>query len=394
MTRTQTLSLTALCCAIQLSASAQWTAQADIPTPPFNYGYSFVWNGMIYVGAQDRSLSAYDPVLDTWTTKAAYPGNGTKNSTAFVIGSTAYVGLGNVSGTTFSTDFWAYDPVGDSWSARATFPGAARGGASAFVVNGRAYVCGGTSAGGQYAEVYSYNPAANTWSSVTTLPTGTRGFTAAFAIGNFGYVYGGYVGFGNETNQLHRYDPAANAWSQMANYPGGGRQSAVAFVIDGKGYVGMGHAGFTTGFSNFFSYSPATDSWLAAGSFPAGARIAPVAAAVNGQAFLGSGADLATFQGTNDWWLNSSFVGITDQNRAQIAFDMFPVPASDLITLRFREHTVGVVSLWNALGESVRVERINSDQLHLRMDDLPAGAYVVRLVDQNGTMGHRAFTKQ
>lgn len=382
---------------ITLSASAQWTEETPITAAPFDGGYSFVLGGKIYVGAEN-ALYAYDPVASTWQPRAAFTGEGTGRgwATAFVIGTTAYVGLGITDGNVFRTDLRAYDAVSNSWTAKAPFPGTARGGASAFVVNGNAYICGGTSTGPTFSDVYRYDPVANTWTMVSTLPTGTRGFTTAFAIGTYGYVYGGYVGFGNETPQVHRYDPVANTWAAMAPYPGGGRQSAVAVVVNGKAIVGMGHQGFSTGFTNFYSYDPVSNVWTATCSaFPGGTRVVPVAAAVGNTMYLGSGNELASFDATNDWWSNTcGVVGVEENRTLATSMRIYPIPASDDVTITLNTTDAGTMSILDISGAAVLTKLVFGGSIRMDLSSLATGMYTARFTAKSGAVVNSRLVKE
>lgn len=383
--------------ALAHSATAQWTAEQPITAAPFDGGYSFVIGGKIYVGAED-ALYAYDPVAGTWQSRAVFTGEGTGRAwaTAFVIGATAYVGLGITDGNIFRTDLRAYDPVSNAWSPKASFPGTARGGASAFVVNGKAYICGGTSTGPTFSDVYSYDPVADAWALVSALPTGTRGFTTAFAIGNYGYVYGGYVGFGNETPQVHRYDPVANTWAQMASFPGGGRQSAVGVVVNGKAIVGMGHQGFTTGFTNFYLYDPLSNVWTSTcTSFPGGTRVSPVAAAIGNMVYLGTGNDLTTFTPNNDWWSNTcGLVGVGENNELANSMLIHPIPTSDAVTITLNSPDAGTISIMDISGSVVLTKSVFGGTVRMDLSSLGAGLYTARFATEDGTIVNSRIIKQ
>lgn len=381
-------------CAVPLASMAQWVAELDIPTAPFDGGYSFTLGGKVYVGAGD-ALFAYDPVAGTWQTRTPFPGEGDDRgwASAFVIGSTAYVGLGITNGNIFRTDLHAYDAVTNSWTTKASFPGTARGGCATFVVNNKAYVCGGTSTGPTFSDVYSYDPVGNVWALVNTqLPTGTRGFATGFAIGSYGYVYGGYFGLGNETPALHRYDPITNTWLARTSFPGGGRQSAVGVVVDGKALVGMGHAGFTTGYSNFYRYDPVANAWSPAGSFPGGNRIVPVAASYNGVVYMGAGYDL-NFSPNGDWWSNAGLVGI-DEAADATTLRMAPMPATDVVTLSLARPDVGNVQLFDIAGSIVLSSSMAGDRIDLDISDLASGMYSVRFIGTSGSTYTSKLMKQ
>lgn len=390
--RTTTLMLTMTL--LSMTGSSQWTAAPDIPTTPFDGGYSFAIGGKIYVGAGDE-LYAYDPTMSSWQARTDFPGAGTNRgwASAFVVDNKAYVGLGITDGNVFQTDLHMYDPVANTWTPKASFPGAARGGVGVFVVNNKAYFCGGTSTGPTFSDVYCYDVAANSWALVSTLPTGTRGFATAFAIGNYGYVYGGYYGFGNETAQMHRYDPVANTWAPMASFPGGGRQSAIGVVVNGKALVGMGHAGFMTGYSNFYLYDPANNAWTPSGTFSGGNRICPVAATHNGVVYLGSGYDM-NFSPNNDWWQNSGLVGIEETSELENAMQLFPVPSNDQVTITLGRAAAGQVTLSDISGAVVRMVPLSGTSTRMDVSNLAAGAYTVRFTATDGSMIRGRLVKQ
>jgi hypothetical protein len=81
----------------------------------------------------------------------------------------------------------AYDPVTDTWSTKAPKPTAVAG-ACAFVLSNRGYVVSLT-----VNEVY--DPDTNTWSTAESPPSSTaRNYAAAFAISDVGYMAGGISG--------------------------------------------------------------------------------------------------------------------------------------------------------------------------------------------------------
>ena len=80
-----------------------------------------------------------------WIQKTTGPG--TNNSVT--IGSKAYVYTGGA-----AHNFFAYDPVANTWTALADFPGAARSNSSAFATDSFAYV----GIGGGLRDFYKYDP--------------------------------------------------------------------------------------------------------------------------------------------------------------------------------------------------------------------------------------------
>src|SRR6185295_2963509 len=68
-----------------------------------------VINGKAYVTSNNDTWE-YDPVADTWTQKANFPGAARFGPCSFVVNSILYSGTGNVSPGTLLKDWWKYDP--------------------------------------------------------------------------------------------------------------------------------------------------------------------------------------------------------------------------------------------------------------------------------------------
>jgi N-acetylneuraminic acid mutarotase len=175
-----------------------WTTRQSIPAPPFGAGVGVV-NGILYaVGGTAPSssgtvvtgtLQAYDPVANTWTTKAAMPtprlgfGVGVVDGILYTVG-------GDAAGTVE-----AYDPVTNTWTTRQPML-TARSGLDVGVVNGILYAVGGTT--GNNADgiptivntLEAYDPATNTWSTKTPMITGRMGLGVA-VLNGLVYAIGG-----------------------------------------------------------------------------------------------------------------------------------------------------------------------------------------------------------
>lgn len=229
---------------------------------------SFTVNGKGYVvagsnGTDRKDLWQYDPIQNNWSQKADLPisVNGYNEGIAFSIGSKGYFGTGGVwsSGIqVFSNNLWAYDPATDSWSQRASLPSGGRSMSSAFVIGTDAYVATGYWSNSE-RELWRYNSITNTWSQRASLPDGAGRYDAiGFAIGGFGYV--GLGVWGSDRNDLWRYDPITDSWTQMTSFPGNVRVGASAVVIGNTAYVG--HGGVSAGtqsYRDLWSYVPQMD---------------------------------------------------------------------------------------------------------------------------------------
>jgi N-acetylneuraminic acid mutarotase len=83
-----------------------------------------------------KTVWEYLPQTNKWVKKKDFPGNPRNDPASFTIKNRGYVGLGDVSpgglsgsiesNPQFFTDFWSYDPLNDSWTKVAEFPGRRR----------------------------------------------------------------------------------------------------------------------------------------------------------------------------------------------------------------------------------------------------------------------------
>lgn len=131
-----------------------WQQKSFLPALGyFGSGAAFTINGKGYYGVgyifeYNRNTGAffeYDPVTDTWTEKASFPGILRNSGTSFSLpNGKGYVGLGySIEENRYLNDMWEYDPVTDKWTQVADFPGGARICGEPFVIGPAAYVVTG-----------------------------------------------------------------------------------------------------------------------------------------------------------------------------------------------------------------------------------------------------------
>jgi len=315
--------------------------------------------------------------------------------TSFVIGNKGYFSLGYNSGGTRQNDLFEYDPIFNTWSSKASFTGTARYGANAFVINDIAYVGTGYD-GANKSDFYSYKPnsapeisttaisAISTtsassggnvlanggealtarglvWSSntnpptisdyegITTNGTGTGAFTQtinalcpgttyyvrAYATNSIGTSYGavqtftttasagdiwvqrtsfpntrrwgfanssstrGYHGCGYDgttwQNDFWEYNPNDNTWTQKANFAGNSRVNIPSFVIENKIYTATGNNGVTLQ-TETWEYDPSSNIWTSRAAFIGNARNSGVGFAINGRGYICGGYDLTNWR--------------------------------------------------------------------------------------------------
>ena len=190
----------------------------------------------------------YDPIANGWTQKADYPGGydifnntglqGIYFATAFNIGTKGYVCGGKMGSDFYGTDLWEYDPLLDSWTRLADFPGGDRYQMSSFGVEGKGYVGMGIDHDLYRKDWWEYDPNLDSWTQASSLPGTERGSSSSFVLSSRAYiVFGSDGGYKDE---LWEYNPFTDSWNIKANFPADGRKNGIAFAIGNKGYAGTG----------------------------------------------------------------------------------------------------------------------------------------------------------
>src|SRR6266853_600152 len=182
-------------------AGDTWTTRASLPTPRKDLGAATVGGILYAVGGIDAAgnilttLEAYDPATDTWTTKAPMPTARADLGVAAVNGVLYAVG-----GSNFSSSPWsvldileAYDPVTDTWTTKAPMPTALMFVAAASM-DGVLYAVDKSDL--DVKALRAYDPASDTWTEKTPMTrTGMRSFGVVaidgrlYAVGDEGYGF-------------------------------------------------------------------------------------------------------------------------------------------------------------------------------------------------------------
>ena len=237
-----------------------WATRASMPTARWGLATGVV-NGILYaVGGDDDTrvlgtVEAYDPSTNSWVTKAVMPtprhglAVGVVNGILYAVGgdtTDAETGF-DIAVATVE----AYDPVANSWTTKAAMR-RPRGGLAVGVVNGIIYAVGGD--GGGTAE--AYDPTADSWTTRASMPTPRTEFAIGVVNGIL-YAVGGDSG-----GTVVAYDPAANAWTTKAPMPTP-RVALSVGVVNGILYAVGGFNGGLLG--TFAAYNAVTDSWTTRG---------------------------------------------------------------------------------------------------------------------------------
>jgi N-acetylneuraminic acid mutarotase len=282
--------------------SDTWSTKAPMPTPRHDLGVGVI-NGVLFAvggssfscNCQLSTVEAYDPVSDTWSTKAPMPT--VRDSPAVgVVNGILYAVGGDVSGTWLST-VEAYDPVSDTWSTKAAMP-TARSYPAAGVVDGILYAVGGSNPFGSpplgsLPTLEVYDPVSNTWSTKAPMPT-PRWYLAAGAVNEILYAVGGY----QDLSTVEAYDPASDNWTRVAPMPTG-RGGLKVGVVNGGLYAVGGYdytAGHALSTNEAFTPSSPNVALLSGGNTFTGNQT--VTGSVNATAFKGDGSALTSVTST------------------------------------------------------------------------------------------------
>src|SRR6266550_2754875 len=277
-----------------------WTTKTSMPTARYALGVGAI-DGILYavgglaVSTQFATVEAYDPATDTWTTKASMPtardrlAVGVVNGILYAVGGRVGSGLASVPVATVE----AYDPVTNSWTTKASMP-TARLDLAVVVANGTLYALGGVGSGGftdALATVEAYDPATNTWTTKAPMLTARFGLGVATINGKL-YAVGGASNApgGAQYATLELYDPVTDTWTTKASLSAT-RHLLSLGAINGKLYAVGGESNIPTPtiVGSVEAYDPVTDVWTTKAAMPT-ARAFLGVGVVNGLLYAVGGA--------------------------------------------------------------------------------------------------------
>jgi len=313
ITFTRTLSAILLSL-LSVKTHAQWINQSTtgginrFDAPAITIGdYAYRGCGAHAGVTYDKDFLKYNPGSKTWTTETSYPGGGGEGVFAFALNGKAYYGGGNTVSNEFQ-DFWEYNPGTGGWTEKANFP-VALSYCSAFVVGDTAYVgLGGSYTFGTFnnTKYYKYDPSSDTWSPIKDFPGAGRWRAIAFTIGNFGYVTCGVnSNSGTFYNDFYKYDPSLGKWTLLPAFPGSARELPVFSVLCNKGIVGMGDGTPSAPYTDLWMYDPnngALGSWTELAGFNGGARYATNGFTLGDTIYVAGGLLAGASTAVNDLW--------------------------------------------------------------------------------------------
>ncbi len=272
---------TATATATGTPSSCSWGAGADMPVAGIRFsGVFFPANGKFYaMGGRDMQTGGteftnpfeYDPVSNSWTTKAAtYPDALVSNTECAVANDsgTDYiycVGGSQSSSQTETGRVFRYDPVADvittvaaNWPPgdSSTIPGGIT------VFNNTIYILGGFDVLNNVStdQIWAFTPNPAGWElKGATLPV-PLGYIPTCTIGSLIYTGGGFDA-ATATDQTNSfvYDPVADSISTIASIP---RPSSDTRGLNfcNQFYV-VGGGGFPTYFNEVDIYDPVSNTW-------------------------------------------------------------------------------------------------------------------------------------
>lgn len=222
-----------------------------------NNGNSIVpFNNELYVLAGNgTTFQSYDPVANTWTSRASTPASVNDGAAMAVAGSSIYAFRG-----ANTTDFWEFN--GTSWNNTiAQAPNTVEAGGALATVGNTVYALRGNNS----KEFWSYDTVGDSWNtSLPDTPDYVQGGGSLVTIGTDIYALQG-----NNAQNFWKYDTVGGSWDDsLAIFPeqifgiyGGG-----ALTTDGTDiYVTMGG-----NYTIFYKYTVGTDTWTRLDNVPYG----------------------------------------------------------------------------------------------------------------------------
>lgn len=378
-----------------LSAQGWWFRKADYNQTARTaaVGFSVGTAGFIGTGydstSYKRNFSLYSQSADNWTgvtSLGGATGSGLSRDAAssFVIGSKAYVGLGQ-SSIPYNLDFWEYDAGADVWTQKANFGGTPRRSAVGFTLNSQGYFCCGQDNTGFKNDLWMYDPSSNTWASKAPYPGTARRLAVAFTIGTKAFV--GTGDDGTFKNDFFKYDAASNAWYTVAPFAGTPRYGATCFVIGTDGYVGTGYDNTLSNRKDFWKYNSITNTWSAIKDFSGGVRSNAVGFTIGSYGYVGTGYDTVP---TKDFWMYDPLSnGIEELDKFRSSVKIYPNPMIDNAIIAFDPASLnafGRISfeLYDINGRLVKtISKIESSETQLERDNLGNGIYIYKFIGDN-----------
>jgi PKD repeat protein/N-acetylneuraminic acid mutarotase len=269
----------------EVIASLGWATLSSLPVPR-DSAAAVALDGRVYVigGANNAgalsSTLVYDPVANSWSSRASMPGVKSGPGVA-IAGGRIYV-MGSP-----DAQLYEYDPVSDTWAIKAALPVTPTDRVAVASISGQIFVAFNV-AGDGHPQLYHYDPFQNTWTQRQSHPDNRSISSLGVANGMIYAVGGGLQGqTPQEMNRVDRYDPFQDVWTIDATPRLTTRRTHLGPTlptIDGKLYVIGGWDGFTQ-LDSVEVYDPWSNTWSAELPMPT-ARYKAAYAAIGHQLFV------------------------------------------------------------------------------------------------------------
>ncbi len=290
---------------ITRGGSGTWVSRASMPTARRALTVA-VANGLVYAiggangsGTVLRTVQAYTPSSNKWTTKASLPAARQGGNGAVTINGIVYLAGGEDAAGALTRTLYAYNASTNVWSTRATMPAYGSCGGSA-EISGALYVFSGCTRSSTGAQIdarllHRYNPTTNTWTTLKAAPV-THFRPVVGALSGKLYVVGGNNSSGTAMRRVDMYDPATNTWSTRRSMLTA-RTNAGATTTGGKLYVFGGRG--TAYLNTVEAYDPVTNVWTSRAAMPT-ARAALGVGGVNGLLYAIGGRNTTSALATSE----------------------------------------------------------------------------------------------
>jgi N-acetylneuraminic acid mutarotase len=374
-----------------LGNSQTWTQLSDFPGGARDDGSSFIVGTTAFCGmglkagtGVTKDFYSFDLATETWSTVAAIPVAGTERQYAsgFSGGFFGYIFGGIDAGGNSLNDLWQFHPSSNVWLQKSSKPGAGIYGASSFIINDIAYIIGGTNAStSASSEVWTYITFMSTWVQKNNFPfNGNFRGAAASANGK------GYLIFGRDLNNsfnknLYEYDPGTDTWTYKSTFPGGyGKTYAAMQAINNELIVFSGIDSLNNCSNDLWKYNLVINQWTQLTSLQNPFRKGGMNFTGNGVFYYTTGIDQSNNRLKETWKVDVA-VGINELN-SEKRITVYPNPTRDFIQLDLKTNEKLNYSIINSLGIEVQKGLVAEGKILFQ--NLPAGLYTLRLPDPDG----------
>jgi gliding motility-associated-like protein len=377
-----------------------WTQKANFPGAARSLATGFSIGTKGYLGTGSSSdptvfsdFWEWDQSTNIWTRKADFGGGTREGAFGFSIGTKGYMGAGyaGFAPITAAQDFWEYDPVADTWTSKAPYAGGAKGYLATFTIGTKGYVgTGSDNINGFHNDFWEWDQGTGNWTAKATFPGPIRRLAVGFSLGNKGYI-----GTGNDnsgyTNDFWEWDQGMDTWVQKANFGGGVRLGAVGFSIGCKGYIGTGQNGGYT--NDFWEWDPvsfsisATQNLLCTGCN--GMATANPISGTSPFAYLWSNAQTAQ---TATSLCAGNYTCIVTDSIGCTSRDTVVITQSDMLTDTVTATTIrcnggtAIATASASKGKGTYTYSWSNGQTTSVVNGLMAGNYTVTVTDSSGCM--------